>query len=546
MKPNDLSSSTPFVIIDAGTPFFIAFLLPQCATEVVDLFDREDTTDALASIRDQSAETAYRLGEATPSQVWLWYLLVYLTQQPQNAPAIKDRLTMLKFMLITPPEDAWRDLRNFIAQGADNLTGWSSSTEKIFAEKDKVFRSDDDQYYQLDRAKGDLYRVAGAKTARETRLDYITNQVLRSYGNLRQVIELFSLFAIGHDFAQNPQSYHLSLKAALVEPRWQTLGHQWTWRSWIHARTMPWRPSSNLCDPAWLAADLTAHLTDAFVDDNWHRPVVLEAETHRGFDTKYNRQMDCVLTSSLTIGDGEEHHFEFAGRQYRWINGSPEAAAIVSVAMTPNDDPTQVEGELNHLLTLLSWDHNVPLSRQPGASVIGPVRRAPAITGIRLTGGVLIRPEMLFRIRPNSLSPVEWRAMAYFREAIGSQSVFYQFLNFWKIIDVAFPNKTRNAWIDATVGQLAHETKRIAEIRDSNRSVARYLQKSNRDAIVHVHEKPYIDPDVADDYRRLANDIGLVKILAKLAIESLTQGASLQPSRTNKAPPPPHAPDSYS
>jgi hypothetical protein len=100
--------------------------------------------------------------------------------------------------------------------------------------------------------------------------------------------------------------------------------------------------------------------------------------------------------------------------------------------------------------------------------------------------------------------------------------VFYRFLNFWKIIELALKDKNpRWAWINAKTSQLGLHRERIQEIVRSNPNVAEYLDYSGRCAIAHVFRDPIINPDDHDDYIRISEDVRVVEDLARAAIEEL-------------------------
>ena len=121
---------------------------------------------------------------------------------------------MLELVLQRPPAEAWGQLREFLIQNVDVLSGWSSSFRRALSERDQIFRGDDGLYYQ-NGEDGKLYQVIGAKTLSETHLDFITDQILRAYGNLRLPIELFSWFGISVDFEENSATYPKAMKAVL-------------------------------------------------------------------------------------------------------------------------------------------------------------------------------------------------------------------------------------------------------------------------------------------------------------------------------------------
>ena len=350
----------------------------------------------------------------------------------------------------------------------------------------------------------------------------ITDQILRGYGNLRLPIELFSWFGISVDFEENSATYPEAMKAVLSEPKWQVIQHQWSLQHWDRSRTVKWRPHSNFCDPEWLVADLLGHLTDTLKIDAWQDRVKKRIDHPTTFADPYDRQMDCVLDCHLRIGNEDEVCFEFGGRPYRWINGSLESDAIISVALKKNEDGLSVEEELNRLLTLLGWEHRIAISRKAGSSVIGAKRPLPWMAGVRSGMGLLVEPQWLFRENPSQISPRKWLAMSLYREALNSRSVFYEFLNYWKAIEIVFPNvANRRAWIDSNVTKLHLERERVAEIQKTQASVADYLYTDSRCAVAHVDHRPFVDPDKAEDYHRLSRDARLVKGLARIAIESM-------------------------
>jgi hypothetical protein len=136
--------------------------------------------------------------------------------------------------------------------------------------------------------------------------------------------------------------------------------------------------------------------------------------------------------------------------------------------------------------------------------------------------GFLVEPQWLFRENPSQISARKWLAMSLHREALTSRSVFYEFLNYWKVIEIVFPDvSARRAWIDSNVDTLHLERERVAEIRQSQAGVADYLYTDSRCAVAHVNHRPFVDPDKAEDYYRLSRDARLVKGLARMAIESM-------------------------
>jgi hypothetical protein len=520
-KATDLSAQTPFVIYESGTPRWIANTIYDSADSTIEMFTKQSPDDAFADLRGRTQLVPHRLHDADSSAVWMTYFELFLTRQGDDTPTFAARLEMLRCMTQKPPEKAWASLGEYVLSNVDELSGWTSSHIRVLSEREQVFRRDDGLYYRY-LEDGTLCQVIGEKTLHETRLDFITTQVLWKYGNIRQSLELFSWFATSADFEQNSAAYPKYMKASLWEPKWRRLQHDWLLQHWDRTRTVKWRPNSNLCDPDWLAADLLGHVTDTLKIDGWQRRIAPSLENPTMFGEQYDRQLDCVLDCHLRIGNDDEFMFQFGGRQYRWLNGSPEADTVISVAMTKDEDSAKVEEELNHLLTVLSWEHSIAIARRTGSGIISARRPLPWTSGVRSSMGLLVEPQWLFRTDVSKLSPEKWLAMALFREALNARSVFYEFLNYWKAIEVAFPKvPIRRTWIDSTVDKLHFEQERIAEIKNLNASVADYLYSDSRCAIAHVGHDPFVNPDASEDSRRLARDAHIVKDLAKLAIQQM-------------------------
>jgi len=149
----------------------------------------------------------------------------------------------------------------------------------------------------------------------------------------------------------------------------------------------------------------------------------------------------------------------------------------------------------------------------------GARRRIPRIWGPRMSFGVQIDPQHLFR-DTKTYSQERWLPLGLFKEGVNSQSVFYKFLNFWKIIEKAIQNKKKRwTWINTKAPQLGLHGERIQEIVKKDANIAEYLDYSGRCAIAHVFRDPVINPDDYDDYVRISQDVRVVQDLARAAVE---------------------------
>lgn len=118
-------------------------------------------------------------------------------------------------------------------------------------------------------------------------------------------------------------------------------------------------------------------------------------------------------------------------------------------------------------------------------------------------------------------------ALAFYREGLTLNSVAYQCLSFFKILNILLPDsKTQKAWIDANIAEArkrdafsTREWEKKAGFDPTKATAGGYLYVSNRCAIAHANADPLIDPDDPDDRQRLANDLPMVKALAEHFIE---------------------------
>lgn len=333
-------------------------------------------------------------------------------------------------------------------------------------------------------------------------------------------LQFFSWLVVAQDYIQHRNSYHNSMKAIVQDRQWPSLNHRWSLLQWLAARTVIWRPLSNLCDPQWLAGDLLATITDTLAVEPF-LPARIPNGTQSQLSPEYVRQADFALDTQLRVGDEEAVVLPFEGREFRWINASLESDTRVSVGLRTGEDRLPAEEELNRFLSVLVWEHGVPISKKNGP-IVGQKRALPFILSPRSIFSLKVDAGNLIRSRPNLIGQTERLVLSIFREAVNARSVFYAFLNYWKVIEVIFPNKDqRFDWVDLSAAHLSLERERVATILQGNPRIAVYLDYNCRSAVVHVFRRPFVDPDSSEDFARLSLDLPIAKSLAKIAIRTL-------------------------
>jgi hypothetical protein len=378
---------------------------------------------------------------------------------------------------------------------------------------------EDGNCYRRDE-DGTTYQVIGAKTLEEARLDFLTEQINREFGNIRLFLQFFSWLMIAQDFVEHVGSHHKSMKAIIQDRRWPSLSHKWSLLQFRAVRTTVWRPDSNLCDPLWRASDLLASVTDT-LEVPPYRPLTVPDGGESQLGPEYVKQADFALESQVRMGEEEAIVLTFQGRQFRWINASLESDTRVSVGLKATENASEAQEELNRFLSVLVWEHGFPISTKSGP-IVGQKRSLPLILSPRSIFSLLVNPIYPIRVDVAALGIREKALLALFREALNSRSVFYAFLNYWKVIELVFPKKVlRLAWVDREAGLLTLEHARVQEILSTKNRVSDYLDHDCRSAIAHVFRKPSVDPDSGEDFVRLSQDLPIVRTLAKTAMKTI-------------------------
>ena len=113
-------------------------------------------------------------------------------------------------------------------------------------------------------------------------------------------------------------------------------------------------------------------------------------------------------------------------------------------------------------------------------------------------------------------------ALALYREAMGLNNHSYEFLGYYKVINLLNASgPAQIQWINENVGRLEDPVacERREELPREGRDIGDYLFVSGRCAVAHAFADPTVDPDDPEDTLRLARDLMLMRALAEFAIE---------------------------
>ncbi|HZW97191.1 MAG TPA: methylamine utilization protein MauJ [Candidatus Eremiobacteraceae bacterium] len=382
-----------------------------------------------------------------------------------------------------------------------------------------MFRAEDGAYY-YNRSDGILVKVIGGKTTEETRLDFITGQLIHSHGFLHRFLALFALFAITDDYLSSPDSYPRSMKAVVPSMDFYHISHQWHFMFFDRTRSFVWRPNSNLCDTAWLVGDVLASITETLEIDFWRKRVESRRPDSAWIESDCPYQSDWVVDSSIRLGPEEEVFLTFEGKRFRWFNGTVEKDAVVSMGVRNLRDHSEEEARLNRLLSALVWDQKMPVRKLWGSG--GPRRPHPTVFGPRQAGGMGVDAAHIQYSLAAPRTTTQWFALALHKEAVNSRSRFYSFLCFWKIIDLAYPKlKARREWMNDVAAKKTMEKERVSEILKNTTDLERHLREERRNAIEHVFKQNTINPDDPKHEAKVSHDLRVIESFARIAMSEM-------------------------
>ena len=212
-----------------------------------------------------------------------------------------------------------------------------------------------------------------------------------------------------------------------------------------------------------------------------------------------------------------DHRLEvmFGDQRFVLLQRTGEHSASIHLE-TKSEDQLEEMTTVNRFLSVVSWSYKESLHNEYGWSG-NPIPVAVPAPNLARS----INPHFLIRWNPLP-EPKQRLAVALYREAMSVNSVPYQFLGFFKIINILHKSGPAQVeWIRTTIPQLAvgYVREHIAILERSEPDVAQYLYESGRCAVAHAFSDPLIDPDDLTDLRRLSADLDVARALAEHLIK---------------------------
>jgi hypothetical protein len=228
----------------------------------------------------------------------------------------------------------------------------------------------------------------------------------------------------------------------------------------------------------------------------------------------------------------------------RWLNIGVEGGAIwptkettikfdgheIVLKPTTNDYSASVHAELselnlveaytliNRFLSILSWCDDQAMEDFVGWSG-GPL---PADVP-RKAVGVGSSIDFPF-YRDLEADPKARLALALYREAKTVNSIPYEFLGYFKIVNLLYKTgENQKQFIKDNLENLKDTAaiNRVEELKSLGEDVPNFLYESGRCAIAHAYSQPILDPDDIKEVRRLSLDLSIIKEMAEIIIEDI-------------------------
>lgn len=176
------------------------------------------------------------------------------------------------------------------------------------------------------------------------------------------------------------------------------------------------------------------------------------------------------------------------------------------------------EGEnlINRFLSVLAWSENYGVHVLSGvtSSTEEPIR-------IGKSNSRFVSQPYEYIYLPKPEDSKSLRALAIYREAMSVNSFPYKFLGFFKILNIQFSTgNEQKKWINDNINNITdyQGIERYKILKKEINNVGEYLYHQGRCAVAHAFSENVVDPDIAEESKRLENDTCLIKALAQLMI----------------------------
>jgi hypothetical protein len=211
----------------------------------------------------------------------------------------------------------------------------------------------------------------------------------------------------------------------------------------------------------------------------------------------------------------QERIVYFRGRKFHLLPGSDTLSRMIRVETDVGFTQVDADKLILELLSAFAW-----AEQAEAVTTFGNWSTAPLNIG---KGPMGIIGDGHFHYLPDPSDPKAKLALALYREGLSVNLVPYQFLGFFKVINILRDKgKDQKQWIRENLQHVTDKgaLARIAAIRTNGTDVAEYLYESGRCAVAHAFDQNnVVNPDDPADLIRLSEDLPVIRELARMAIE---------------------------
>lgn len=540
MKDKKATRKSPFIRFRHGTKLEIQPNIRESIKSFLDGYKKNGENYFKTSIKDIGDGSGWGIH---PESTWLRAIQeLFETYHDWDAVSRGNAIDAIIEILVvlseeTDQETTWDAVVEKIANKLEIISGWEYSHIKKWGEEEHLKRDEDGIYYLEEN--GERVDVIGTKTLEENKFEYIQDDINRDYGKIGSLLKLIEMLFISLDFNSSPSSYRPELSYAMSEADTNTwfLHGRWRVESPYELIPISWHPRSCFTDIKWLKSEVETILASKCKVGEEAVPHIVSTddslsrwqEAFSGYPLQYEIafETDMILGSEPFGSSPDELYIDFEGRKLRWINGTKYV--YPSLIVPARDETYEEEREIaRRFISALVFSENYPIREITNAAC--PARFSPLIRQPRSNIFLGISADIL-ALLGQQRSEREWQALSYYKEAVNSESIYYQFLCYYNTIKLAFLNPSNNQedvagtdqWIDNQASSL-NIAPLLARLTSQNTTLGAYLRhEGGRNAIAHVGtlrvgNHPTFTPDNIQDRRKIQEVLPIVKELAAKVI----------------------------
>jgi hypothetical protein len=209
----------------------------------------------------------------------------------------------------------------------------------------------------------------------------------------------------------------------------------------------------------------------------------------------------------------ERIELSYEGQKYLIRPETDDLEPTVSVFHEGGLEFQEGQNLINRFLSALAWseNHGISVLTTTGSNMEEPIR-------IGKWKGKYVSSTGDQRYLPAPTDTKALRALAIYREAMSVNSYPYQFLGFFKVLNIRFSKGSeQKEWINNNINEITdyRGLERYKELSDEIDDFGSYLYHQGRCAVAHAFTDDVIDPDISEESRRLEKDVWLMKAIAE-------------------------------